>query len=271
MTSSPGLQAVLWDMDGTLVDSERLWDVSLADLAAHLGGELSAATREDLVGSSLRRSVSIVRAEAGLDPDDDDAVAADGRRLLERTKELFAADLPWRPGAREALAAVRAEGVPTALVTSTYRELTEVALDTIGREFFDVTVCGDEVAATKPDPAPYRRAAELLGVDAAGCVAVEDSPTGTRSAVAAGATVVVVPSEVAVPEGERRVLRASLVGLTVADLHAALGTSPGPPPDPPPDPSDRPFGASERPDGAPDGRGASRPPGAREPRLCAPQ
>jgi HAD superfamily hydrolase (TIGR01509 family) len=216
------LAAVLWDMDGTLVDSERLWDVSLADLAAHLGGELSAATREDLVGSSLRRSVSRVRADVGLDPDDEAGVEADGRWLVERTKELFAHDLPWRPGAREALAAVRAEGVPAALVTSTYRELTDVALGTIGRDHFDVTVCGDEVPATKPDPAPYRRAADLLGVDATACVAVEDSPTGTRSAVAAGATVLVVPSEVPVPPGERRVLRESLVGLTVADLRAAL-------------------------------------------------
>ncbi|GAA4926441.1 HAD superfamily hydrolase (TIGR01509 family) [Actinomycetospora succinea] len=223
----PSLAAVLWDMDGTLVDSERLWDVSLADLAAHLGGALSAATREDLVGSSLRRSVSTVRAEVGLDPGDEDGVLADGRWLLERTKVLFAHDLPWRPGAREALAAVRASGLATALVTSTYRELTDVALDTIGRGFFDVTVCGDEVSATKPDPAPYLRAAELLGVDATACVAVEDSPTGTRSAVAAGATVLVVPAEVAVPPGERRVLRESLVGLTVDDLRAVLADAPG--------------------------------------------
>jgi HAD superfamily hydrolase (TIGR01509 family) len=220
---SAEMQAVLWDMDGTLVDSERLWDVSLADLAAHLGGTLSAATREDLVGSSLRRSVSTIRAEVGLDPDDQDAVDEDGHWLLERTKVLFAGDLPWRPGALEALTAVRASGLPTGLVTSTYRGLTEVALDSIGREFFDVTVCGDEVSATKPDPAPYRRAAELLAVDPARCVVVEDSPTGTQSAVAAGATVVVVPSEVAVPGGERRVLRESLVGLTVDDLRAALG------------------------------------------------
>ncbi|GAA4858325.1 HAD family hydrolase [Actinomycetospora straminea] len=218
----PDLAAVLWDMDGTLVDSEWLWDVSLADLAAHLGGELSVELREDLVGSSLPRSVSAVRAAAGLDPDDPDGVAADGRWLLERTKRLFAVDLPWRPGAREALVAVRAAGLPTALVTSTYRELTDVALDTIGRQFFDVTVCGDEVSATKPDPAPYLRAAELLGVAPHACVAVEDSPTGTRSAVAAGATVVVVPSEVSVPPGERRLLRPDLVGLSVDELREAL-------------------------------------------------
>ena len=209
--------AVLWDMDGTLVDSERLWDVSMADLARHLGGELPAEVREELTGSSLPRTVAAIRGAVGLDPDDGDAATADGRWLLDRTKDLFAAGLPWRPGAREALALVRDAGWPTALVTSTYRELTEVALDTVGRDF-DVVVCGDEVTATKPDPAPYRRAAELLGVDPRDCVAVEDSPTGARSAVAAGATVLVVPADVAVAPGEGRVLRDSLVGLTLGDL-----------------------------------------------------
>lgn len=217
------LAAVLWDMDGTLVDTEGLWSVTITELAAHLGGELSEATREELTGSSLGRTVRAVRAEVGLDPDDPEGVAADGRWLLDRTAEVFRRGVPWRPGAREALATVRAAGLPTGLVTSTYRELTDVALATIGREFFDVTVCGDEVPATKPDPAPYRRAAELLGVDPAACVAIEDSETGTRSAVAAGATVLVVPAEVPVPCGERRVLRESLVGLDVVDLGAALG------------------------------------------------
>src|SRR4051812_2329377 len=123
-------------MDGTLVDSERLWDVSMAELAVHLGGELSAATRAELTGSSLVRTVTTVRREVGLDPDDPDGVADDGRWLLDRTAELFRAGLPWQAGAREALAAVRAAGLATALVTSTYRELTEVALDSIGRHFF---------------------------------------------------------------------------------------------------------------------------------------
>jgi HAD superfamily hydrolase (TIGR01509 family) len=213
-------------MDGTLVDSESLWSITMAELAAHLGGELSAATREDLTGSSLRRTVTTVRREVGVpDPDDADGIDRDGRWLLDRTFAVFAEGLPWRPGAREALVAVRASGLRTALVTSTYRELTEVALDTIGREFFDVTVCGDEVAATKPDPAPYLRAAELLGVDPARCVAVEDSPTGTASATAAGASVLVVPAGVDVPAGERRAFRDSLVDLRVDDLRSLLTVS----------------------------------------------
>ncbi|MDD7918376.1 HAD family hydrolase [Actinomycetospora callitridis] len=221
------LAAVLWDMDGTLVDTEGLWSVTIQELAAHHGGELSAETREELTGSSLTRTVRAVRAEVGLDPDDPDGVATDGRWLTDRTAEVFGRGVPWRPGAREALAMVRASGLPTALVTSTYRELTEVALDTIGREFFDVTVCGDEVPATKPDPSPYRLATERLGVDPRASVAVEDSPTGTRSAVAAGATVLVVPAEVPVPAGERRVLRESLVGLTLDDLRDALRNGSG--------------------------------------------
>jgi HAD superfamily hydrolase (TIGR01509 family) len=218
-----GLAAVLWDMDGTLVDSEGIWSVSMGDLATHLGGELTAEVRAELTGSSLVHTVTTVRRELGLDPDDDDAVNADSRWLLDRTAALFREDLPWLPGAREALTAVRASGVPTALVTSTYRELTEVSLDTIGREFFDVVVCGDEVPATKPDPAPYLRAAELLGVDPRDCVAVEDSSTGTRSAEAAGATVLVVPAEGTLPPGERRVERDGLVGLTVDELRSIVG------------------------------------------------
>jgi HAD superfamily hydrolase (TIGR01509 family) len=217
------LAAVLWDMDGTLVDSEGLWSISMTELAAHLGGELSVATREALTGSSLRNTVVTVRREVGIpDPDDAEGVSCDGRWLLDRTFALFAAGLPWRPGAREALETVRAAGLRTALVTSTYRELTEVALDTIGRRFFDVTVCGDEVAATKPDPAPYLRAADLLDVDPARCVAVEDSSAGATSAVAAGAAVLVVPAGVDVPPGERRTFRDTLTGLGVDELRSLL-------------------------------------------------
>ncbi|MCP6318820.1 HAD family hydrolase, partial [Klebsiella pneumoniae] len=79
---------------------------------------------------------------------------------------------------------------------------------------FDHSVCGDEVPAGKPDPAPYLRAAELLGLDPAQCLAVEDSPTGAAAADAAGCTVLVVPSLVDVPGSERRVFRSTLEGLS---------------------------------------------------------
>jgi HAD superfamily hydrolase (TIGR01509 family) len=134
-------------------------------------------------------------------------------------RELCAGDLPWRPGAYDALRVMGATGLPTALVTSSERSLTEAMLDTIGHEFFDVIVCGDEVdGLNKPHPEPYLRAARLLGVDARRCVAIEDSPVGTTSAVAAGCTVLVVPCAGDVLPGEGRVLRDSLVGLAPEDL-----------------------------------------------------
>jgi HAD superfamily hydrolase (TIGR01509 family) len=117
---------------------------------------------------------------------------------------LFDAGLPWLPGARELLERLMAAGVPMALVTNTRRQLTERALNSIGRQYFSVTVCGDEVARPKPAPDPYRRAAELLGFDPAQCLAIEDSVTGTAAAEAAGCPVLVVPNDIVVPVGPRR-------------------------------------------------------------------
>jgi HAD superfamily hydrolase (TIGR01509 family) len=209
--------AVLWDMDGTLVDSEKVWSVSLAETARRLGGELSAAAREAMVGSNMARTLVLLFDDLGLDPDPDRMVHAQ-RWLTVRTGELFAAGLVWRPGAPDALRMVRAAGWPTALVTNTGRALTEMALESIGREHFTVTVCGDEVPHGKPDPDPYMRAAELLDVAPEDCLAVEDSPTGATAAERAGAAVLVVPCEVPVPAGPRRVHRSSLVGLTPEDV-----------------------------------------------------
>ncbi|HEY0497712.1 MAG TPA: HAD family phosphatase [Kutzneria sp.] len=214
--------AVLFDMDGTLIDSEKVWDVSLADLAASLGGTLTPETRDAMIGSNMDRTMALMFDDLGL-PHDRLAMDEGGRFLTKRTEELFREGLPWRPGAADLLVAVRRAGLPTALVTSTERALTEVALDTIGRDFFDVTICGDEVdGRNKPLPDPYLKAARLLGVDPAGCVAVEDSPTGSVSAAAAGCTVLVVPCDVDVPIGPGMVRRDTLVGVDVPALGALL-------------------------------------------------
>ncbi|WP_246439941.1 HAD family hydrolase [Saccharothrix tamanrassetensis] len=207
-------------MDGTLLDSEKLWDVPLYEFAEKLGGTLSLSTRQAMIGSNVATTMALLFTEVGITPTEDET--ADGAAwILRRTEELFRAGLPWRPGAQEALRSVRSSGVPMALVTSTERGLTEVALDTIGRDLFDVTVCGDEVEGrNKPLPDPYLKAARLLGVDAAACVAIEDSPTGVASAVAAGCTVLVVPCDVSVPAGERRIFRESLVGVDLEALAA---------------------------------------------------
>ncbi len=219
--------AVLWDMDGTLIDSERLWNISLQDTARELGGSLSVAARDALVGVDMPTSIDVLLAEVGR-PATPALVDRTRERLLTATAALFVEGVDWRPGALAALRTVRAAGLPTALVTNSLREITEVALDGMGRTFFDVTVCADEVPAGKPAPDPYLRAAELLGVPVADCVAVEDSPNGALSAERAGAAVLVVPGEVPVPGGPRRTRRDGLVGLTVAELAAAL-RAPGTP------------------------------------------
>ncbi|MGE3256225.1 HAD family hydrolase [Pseudonocardia sp.] len=216
-----GVAAVLWDMDGTLVDSEKVWTVSLRETAAWLGGELSAAAREAVVGSNMADTLDVLFADLGL-ARRPAALARARDELVRRTGELFAAGLEWRAGAREALRVVKAAGWATALVTNTERDLTELVLPAIGREHFDVTVCGDEVAHGKPRPDIYHRAAELLGVPVQACVAIEDSPTGALAAERAGAAVLVVPCEVPVPAGPRRVERRSLEGLTPAVVAATL-------------------------------------------------
>ena len=221
-----GPDAVLCDMDGTLVDSEKLWTTSLHDTARWLGGALSPAAREAVVGGDMPRTLATLFDDLGL-PHDAERMAAAERFLNDRTAELFAGGLSWRPGAQEALRLLDHLGWPTALVTNTERALTEAALDSIGREHFAVSVCADEVPFGKPDPDLYLRAAELLGVAPARCLAIEDSPSGALAAERAGAAVLVVPCDVPVPGGPGRVLRPSLVGLTRADLQASYAEARG--------------------------------------------
>ena len=213
------MRAVLFDMDGTLVDSEKLWDISLAALYERHGGRISAETRTALVGSSAENTMRTVFADLGLDPDPA-AMAAESRWLHDYTAELFDGGLPWCDGARELLEALAAERVSMALVTNTQRFLTDRALNSIGRHYFSVSVCGDEVPHGKPAPDVYRRAAALLGLHPDACLAVEDSVTGTAAAEGAGCPVLVVPNDVAVPGGPRRQHVSSLVGVGIADLRA---------------------------------------------------
>ncbi|MEV4278321.1 HAD family hydrolase [Actinoplanes xinjiangensis] len=210
---------MLFDMDGTLVDSERLWGIALGELAVQAGGALSETARLAMVGTSMARSMQLFRDDLGQPGRPE---APDVEWLTVRVQQLFADGLVWRPGAMELLHAVRAAGIPTALVTSTGRRLVEVALRTLGPENFDVVVCGDEVQRPKPDPEPYRTAAALLGVPIGACVAIEDSPSGVASAAAAGAVVLAVPAELELAPVDGVHLRPTLAGVDPAFLAALL-------------------------------------------------
>jgi HAD superfamily hydrolase (TIGR01509 family) len=218
------LAAVLFDMDGTLVATEHHWGAALTGLAQRLGGQLGGPAREATVGTSMHTALGILYADLGVDRQQQ--WQADAAWVEDAVAGMFGRDVPWRPGARELLTAVRAAAVPTALVTTTPRRLTDLVLarltDDLDVPPFDLTVCGDEVPARKPDPAPYLQAAAALGVDPAGCVVVEDSPSGVAAGLAAGCAVLGVASLAPLAAAPGLVLRDTLEGLGVADLGRLL-------------------------------------------------
>lgn len=216
-TSTGVLQAALWDFDGTLADTEPLWVEAEYDLVHSLGGRWSHAHAEQLVGNSLLDSGAYILNVIGRQ-DLSPAWVVD--QMLSRVLVgLRAGEIAWRPGALDLLASLRAAKIPCALVSASYRSLLDAAIERLPDDTFQVSVAGDEVLLGKPHPEPYERACRMLGVDARHCVVFEDSGTGARSANAAGALVVAVPSFVPVPSAPRRLHRDSLVGL---DTEAVL-------------------------------------------------
>jgi HAD superfamily hydrolase (TIGR01509 family) len=219
------LRAVLFDMDGTLVETEQYWGEAMFALAGRLGGRLSEAARERTVGTSMRFAMDVLYTDLRITRSERQ-FRADVRWIEDATAELMTAGgVTWRPGARELLAEVRAAGVPTALVTTTPRRLARIVLRHIAAELgevFDLTVCGDEVPARKPDPAPYLQAMAALRVTAASCVVVEDSTAGVTAGLAAGAAVLGVPSLQPLAPAPGLTLRDTLAGVGLADLRALV-------------------------------------------------
>ncbi len=212
------LQAVLWDMDGTLVDTEPVWIAAEHELAARHGATWSKEHALNLVGRDLLSSGRYIREHMGLELTPEQVVDA----LLDRVVEVVRDCVEWRPGARALLAEQQRTGVPAALVTMSYRRLAEAVVAGLPANTFAAVVVGDEVGNGKPHPEPYLTAARMLGVDPTRCVALEDSATGAESAQAAGCHVVAVPAHVAVPAAPHRTLVTTLDGLSVDDLEAML-------------------------------------------------
>jgi HAD superfamily hydrolase (TIGR01509 family) len=210
--------AVLWDMDGTLVDTERYWMAAEEELVESFGGRWTHEDALGLVGSGLWEAARVFQA-AGVDLDADTIVA----RLTARVQEqLVEHGVPWRPGAHELLEALREASVPTALVTMSIRSMADDVVNAIPFEAFDVIVTGDSVDNAKPHPEPYLAAAAALGVDVRDCIAIEDSPAGLTSAWAAGAVTIGVPNILALDEAPAHVLWDTLVDKSVTDVAALL-------------------------------------------------
>jgi HAD superfamily hydrolase (TIGR01509 family) len=211
-----GLAAVLFDMDGLLVDTEPLWFETEIEVMARLGASWTKQDQATLLGGSMERTVAhlLAKATTPASPAEVERWMLDG--MLKRAADGRVTVLP---GARELLAEVAAAGLPYALVTSSQRAIAEAVLAGTGFRF-PVAVYGEDVPATKPDPAPYLLAAKLLDVEPGRCAALEDSPNGVAAATAAGCLVVAVPSIARIPPAPGRLVVTSLRDVTLATLHA---------------------------------------------------
>lgn len=219
---SPALQAVFWDMDGTIVDTEPYWIQAEKDLVRSYGGSWSTEEAESLVGQALTYSAGRLR-EAGVPLEIRDIID----HLITRVAEQVRARAPWRPGARELLAELVAEGIPCALVTMSEPVLADEIIAQLPAGTFEFTVTGDAVTNGKPDPEPYNLAFETLAgrlpdLDRARVLAIEDSLPGATSAQAAGLVTLAVPNVVPLPADAGRHQWESLKGRSLADLDSLV-------------------------------------------------
>jgi HAD superfamily hydrolase (TIGR01509 family) len=211
-------------MDGTIVDTEPYWMASQKELVARFGGTWTHEDAMILVGSGLDRTARLLQ-QHGVDM----TAAAIIDHLTAEVMKRISVSVPWRPGARELLAALRSSGVPCALVTMSFGVMAEHVRSFIPFDAFDVVVSGDSVENSKPHPEAYLRAASLLRVPIEDCVAFEDSVPGVTSAAAAGAVTIGVPHILALDDSPASVLWPTLAGRTVDDVAAAFAAYRHPP------------------------------------------
>ncbi|MFI9646830.1 HAD-IA family hydrolase [Streptomyces sp. NPDC052040] len=215
MTRRP-LQAVLFDMDGTLVDTERLWWEAVERVAAGLGRTLGDDDQPEVLGRPVEHTADWLGSLTGAAAD---GIAADLHR--EFADRVGHGVVP-RPGALALLDALARNGVPTALVTASPRAVADTVLAALGADRFAVSVTADDTERTKPEPDPYLAACRALGVDPGGCVAVEDTLTGVASAEAAGCAVLAVPSLAPIEAAPGRTVLDSLEEATPGLLRSLL-------------------------------------------------
>jgi HAD superfamily hydrolase (TIGR01509 family) len=215
-----GLAAVLFDMDGLLVSTEETWFAVETDLMDQLGGSWGPEHQAALVGGPLAHSAQYMLDLA--DRADVDRAWVETALLDGMVTRLREGPVQWMSGARELIEDITSEGVPIALVSSSYRSVMDAVLDAVGRDWFATTVSADDVARTKPYPDPYLAAATALGVDPSRCVALEDSATGSASARAAGCVTVAVPSVIPVDAADVHAVVTSLADIDLSWLRALV-------------------------------------------------
>ncbi|MFF5406392.1 HAD family hydrolase [Streptomyces misionensis] len=212
------LQAVLLDMDGTLVDTEGFWwDVEVEVFAA-LGHTLDESWKHVVVGGPMTRSAGFLIEATGADI----ALAELSLLLNEGFEARISTGLPLKPGAARLLAELHQHGIPTALVSASHRRIIDRVLTVLGPHHFALSIAGDEVTRTKPFPDPYLLAATGLGAHPGRCAVVEDTATGVAAAEAAGCHVVAVPSLAPIGPAARRTVVSSLEQVDLAFLRGLM-------------------------------------------------
>lgn len=215
-SSANVLEAVLWDMDGTLVRTEELWMTAERDTMEGFGSHWDAQDQAVAVGGPLDRVVNYMADRVGVDYD------TLYRRLADRIEYLMATEpVPWMPGAQELHESLTASGLPQALVSNSWRELIQASLAKV-QTSFDEIIGGDELARSKPDPLPYLTACARFGADPQRSVVIEDSATGVTAGLAAGCAVLGVPQVGELEPHPRLTVTESLIGWTPARLAALL-------------------------------------------------
>ncbi|WP_406433929.1 HAD family phosphatase [Streptomyces sp. NBC_00631] len=212
------LQAVLLDMDGTLVDTEGFWWDVEVEVFARLGHALDESWRHVVVGGPMTRSAGFLIEATGAAI----TLAELSVLLNDGFEERIGTALPLMPGAQRLLAELYEQQIPTALVSASHRRIIDRVLTSLGPRHFTLSVAGDEVSRTKPYPDPYLLAAAGLGVDPARCAVVEDTTTGVAAAEAAGCQVVAVPSVAPIAPAERRTVVTSLEEVDLAFLRGLM-------------------------------------------------
>lgn len=205
--------AILWDLDGTIIDSEEYWIVAETELVELFGGSWTHQDGLNVVGASIPHTAKAMQ-QHGVDLGVDEIVQSLTNRVLEQLGHA----IPWRPGAVELLDQIHSAGIPQALVTMSIARMAHTVAESLPFAPFDAIIAGDHVTEPKPHPQPYQLAAEKLGVDISTCVAFEDSPAGCTSAFSAGAFTIGVENILSLDNVSTSHQLQTLAGFSFADL-----------------------------------------------------